>query len=54
MLVIDNCIGYTMPYEQAEPRKTRPNPFDALRGIIDAVDLPRGGRFYQYRHQAAG
>lgn len=45
--------SYHAKYEQAAHRKARSNPLHALRGIVHAVYIPRGGRFHKYGFQAS-
>ena len=37
---VKHIISYTPGHEQAAPRQARPNPIDAVRRLVDAVDLP--------------
>ena len=46
--------SYDAWYEQASARQARPNPFHAVRGIVYAVDLSRGGCVDQHGVGLAG
>ena len=52
VLDVKHMISYDMGHEQAARRKARPNPLDAGRGVLHALDLPRGRGLDQYRGQA--
>ena len=46
--------SYYVGHEQAPDCQARPNPLHAVRGIILAVRLSRGGRKHQHRRQTLG
>lgn len=54
MLAALQKVQYQNGHEQAAPLQARPNPRDALRGFVHALDKPRCGRVDQHGIQAAG
>lgn len=54
MLDAKHESSHNAGHEQAALRQARPNPFDALRRVVDEFDGPRRGCFVKHRGEAAG